>query len=92
MKVFWGLGKCLTLMFWLVVLVNLVEPLINPIDLLVNLAASLLLLTHLLEVLLVHRNLKGRPHPWRDRLQILLFGIFHLRTLSAPTSGEPRHA
>ena len=41
MKVFWGLGKVLTLMFWLVALVNLVEPLINPIDLLVNLAASL---------------------------------------------------
>ncbi len=40
MKVFWGLGKLLTLLFWLLVLVNLVIPLINPIHLLINLAGS----------------------------------------------------
>ena len=46
MKVLWGLGKFLTLVFWLVVLINLARPLINPLHLLVNLAGSLLLLTH----------------------------------------------
>ncbi len=89
---FWGLGKCLTLMFWLVVLVNLFNPLINPFHLLVNLAGSLLLLTHVLELLLFNGSLKGRAHPWRDRLQILLVGMFHLNTIAAPAISETPHA
>ncbi|MFJ7143249.1 MAG: DUF1145 domain-containing protein [Pseudomonas protegens] len=83
MKVLWGMGKFLTLVFWLVVLINVVKPLVNPLHLLVNLAGSLLLLTHLLELLLFNGSLKNRPHPWRNRLQILLVGIFHLQTLPA---------
>lgn len=92
MKLFWRLGKVLTLMFWLVVLINLIEPLINPFDVLISLAGSLLLLTHLLELLLFNGSLKGRSHPWLDRFYILLVGIFHLQTL--PTSSEQgaRHA
>ncbi|CAI8761933.1 putative membrane protein [Pseudomonas chlororaphis] len=92
MKVFWGLGKLLTLLFWLLVLVNLVGPLINPIHLLINLAGSLLLLTHLMELLLFNGSLKGRAHPWRDRLQILLTGIFHLQTFKAAKPLEVGHA
>lgn len=92
MKVFWGLGKVLTLLFWSVVLVNLVQPLINPFHLLVNLAGSLLLLTHLLELLLFNGSLKNRPHPWRDRLHILLVGMFHLYSLPVAVSEEARHA
>jgi putative membrane protein len=81
MKGFWGLGKFLTLLFWLVVVVNLLNPLIHPFHLLVKLAGNLLLLTHLLELVLFNGNLKGRAHRWRDRLQILLFGVFHLQTI-----------
>ncbi|VVN94358.1 DUF1145 domain-containing protein [Pseudomonas fluorescens] len=87
MKVLWGLGKLLTLLFWLVVVVNLLSPLINPFNLMINIAGSLLLLTHLLELVLCNRSLKGRPHPWRDRLKILLSGVFHLQTIP-----ERKHA
>ncbi|NMX71978.1 DUF1145 domain-containing protein [Pseudomonas sp. WS 5532] len=97
MKVFWGLGTFLTLLFWVVVLVNLFRPLTNPFHLLVSLAGSLLMLTHLLELLLFNSSLKHRAHPWRDRLQILLVGMFHVRGLSAPaavneTKEEANHA
>lgn len=92
MKLFWRLGKLLTLLFWLVVVVNLVSPLINPFDLLINLAGSLLLLTHVFELLLFNGCLKGRPHPWRDRLLILLVGIFHLQTLPVSSSEDLHHA
>ncbi|MCE4053418.1 DUF1145 domain-containing protein [Pseudomonas sp. Au-Pse12] len=93
MRFLWGMGKFLTLVFWLVVLINLAKPLINPLHLLVNLAGSLLLLTHLLELLLFNGSLKDRPHPWRDRLQILLVGIFHLQTLPAAVPAvETDHA
>lgn len=92
MRVLWGLGKFFTGLFWLVVLINLAMPLINPLHVLVNLAGSLLLLTHVLELLLFNGSLKGRAHPWRDRLQILLVGIFHLQTLPAPAVVEADHA
>ena len=51
MKVLWGLGKALTLLFWGLVLSNLLQPMINPFDVLINLAGELLLLTHLLETI-----------------------------------------
>ncbi|MGE8148147.1 DUF1145 domain-containing protein [Pseudomonas frederiksbergensis] len=92
MKVFWGLGKLLTLLFWLVVLVNLLIPFINPLHLLVNMAGALLAVIHFLEALLCFRSLRGRAHPWRDRLKILFFGVFHLQTIPAPAVPGASHA
>jgi putative membrane protein len=92
MKVIWGLGKLLSLLFWLVVLVNLLTPFIHPLHLLVNLAGSLLAGLHLLEAVFSFRSLKGRDHPWRDRLKILFFGVFHLQTIPAPTAPKASHA
>jgi putative membrane protein len=92
MKALWGLGKFLTLLFWLVVVVNLLNPLIHPFHILVKLAGNLLLLTHLLELVLFNRSLKGRAHRRRDRLQILLFGVFHLQTIPAQAIPEANHA
>ncbi|KPG89455.1 hypothetical protein AEQ67_32625 [Pseudomonas sp. RIT-PI-q] len=92
MKVFWGLGKLLTLLFWLVVLVNQLMPFVNPLHLLVDLAGSLLAGLHLLETLFCYRSLRGRAHPWLDRLKILFFGVFHLQTIPAPTAPKASHA
>lgn len=91
MKLFWGLGKVLTLGFWLVLLVNLVTALPSPFDLLISLAGSLVLLIHLLEVVLFNRSLRRRARPWLDRGLILVFGIFHLRSFSRPYT-EAAHA
>lgn len=91
MKLFWGLGKVMTLGFWLMVLVNMAAALPSPFDVLLSLAGSLALLTHLLELMLFNSNLRGRIHPWRDRLQILVFGIFHIQSISRP-SAEVAHA
>ncbi|MGE1167098.1 DUF1145 domain-containing protein, partial [Peribacillus simplex] len=44
MKVFWGLGRLLTLLFCCVVLANQLVPFVHPLHLLVNLAGGLLLL------------------------------------------------
>jgi putative membrane protein len=92
MKVIWGLGKLLTLLFWLVVLFNLLVPFVHPLHLLVNLAGGVLAILHFLEALLCNRSLKGRAHPWRDRLNILIFGVFHLQTLPAATASKASHA
>ncbi|KKX64304.1 MULTISPECIES: DUF1145 domain-containing protein [Pseudomonas] len=92
MKVIWGLGKLLTLVFWLVVLVNQLTPFIYPLHLLVNLAGCLLAGLHLLEAMFCFRTLRGRAHPWLDRLKILFFGVFHLQTIPAPTVPKASHA
>ncbi|QAY92021.1 DUF1145 domain-containing protein [Pseudomonas sp. ACM7] len=92
MNVFWGLGKLLTLLFWLVVLVNQFMPFVNPLHLLVDLAGSLLACLHLLEAVFCFRSLRGRAHPWLDRLKILFFGVFHLQTIPAPTAPKASHA
>ena len=92
MKLLRGLGKVLTLLFWCVALINIFKPLINPFDLLINLAGSLLLLTHVLELLLFNSSLRDRPHPWRDRLYILLVGILHVQTLRNSSKRDDSHA
>ena len=86
MKLLLGLGKLLAMLFWTVVLVNLFKPLTNPFHLLVNLVGSLLLLVHLLELVLFNASVKHRAHPWRDRLLILLLGMFHIKSLPAPAA------
>jgi putative membrane protein len=92
MKLFWGLGKLLTLLFWLVVLVNLIMPFVNPLHVLVSLAGALLAGLHLLEAMFCFRSLRGRAHPWRDRLKIVFFGVFHLQTIPAPAVPKATHA
>lgn len=91
MKVFWGLGKILTLGFWVVVLVNQAVGFPMPFQMLVQLAGCLLLMTHVMELFLFNGSLRGRLHPWRDRLQILLFGIFHLQSFGR-RKAEVHHA
>lgn len=91
MRVFWGLGKILTLAFWAVVLINQAIALPNPFDVLIRLAGSLLLLTHVLELFLFNGSLRGRDQPWRDRVLILLFGIFHLQSFGRRPA-EVQHA
>lgn len=92
MKVFWGLWKLLTLLFWAVVAVNWLMPFVFPLNLLVPVTGGLLAVLHLLEVLLCNRSLKGRAHPWRDRLKIFFFGVYHLQTIPAPTVSKASHA
>ncbi|MCD5987856.1 MULTISPECIES: DUF1145 domain-containing protein [Pseudomonas] len=91
MKVFWGLGKLLTAAFWLVVLFSLMVALPTPFDPLIKLAGGLLALIHVAELLLFNGSLRGRPRPWRDRLRILLFGIFHIKSLPKKAQ-EAAHA
>jgi putative membrane protein len=91
MKLFWSLGKVLTLGLWFVVAVNMVTVLPSPFNALIDLAGSLVLLTHLLEIVLFNGSLRGRAHPWFDRVQILIFGIFHLQSFYG-SSAEVAHA
>lgn len=92
MRLFMGLGKVVALLFWLVVIVNLVSPFAKPFDMLLNGAGILLILVHLFEIMLFNSLLRGRANPWLDRLQLLLFGVFHLLGIPRHGAKESGHA
>jgi putative membrane protein len=83
MKKFLVLGKVLAAIFWGVVLANLLQPFAQPFALLLQLAGALLLLIHGLELWAFNKRLGACQNPAQERVQILLFGIFHLHGLSA---------
>jgi len=91
MNILLGLGKVLTALFWGVVVANLINSFAQPFALLLNLAGALLVLVHGLELLLFNERLSGRTRPGLERVQILLFGIFHLQALALaqPVSAAP---
>ena len=91
MKVVWGVGKVLTLGFWAVVLINQAAVLPIPFHVLIKLAGGMLLLTHVIELFLFNGSLRERSRPWSDRLQILIFGIFHLQSFGR-RQAEVHHA
>lgn len=92
MKALLGLGKVIALLFWLAVLANLIQPFAHPFGTLLNAAGALVLLIHIIETLVLRGRLRGRPRPGMDRLQILLFGVFHFATLPQPAAEQPATA
>lgn len=92
MRLIMGVGKVVALLFWLAVIANLVSPFSKPFDMLLNGAGILLILVHLFEIMLFNSLLRGRANPWRDRLQLLLFGVFHLLTIPRRGAKEVGHA
>jgi putative membrane protein len=74
------IAKGALLVFWLLALVNLLQPFAGPY---LGWVALLILLVHVAEIVLLHGRLQRQAQPWKDRLQVLLFGVLHVRGLSA---------
>jgi putative membrane protein len=91
MKLLWGLGKLSMVAFWTIVITSAFMEVPRPAGALIDVAASVLLATHLLELILFNGTLRGRPHAWRDRGKIVLFGIFHIQSIGR-TTAERSHA
>lgn len=72
------MGKGTAVLFWLSLLGALSGVLAKPFDQLLSLLALVLILVHGLELWLFSAAFSGRANPWLDRLQVLLFGVFHL--------------
>lgn len=89
MKGLLGLFKALTVVFWWIVLANLLMPAEKPFHQLIDIAGAALLGLHFLEVLFYNNVLRDRSHRWFDRLQILLVGIFHILSIPAPRKEVP---
>lgn len=83
-----GAGKAVAAVFWGVILINLVEPLAQPFALLLHLAGVAIILIHGLELWLFADQIGRSPSPWMARVQIALFGVFHVLTLAAQAEPE----
>ncbi|MGG2397656.1 DUF1145 domain-containing protein [Pseudomonas sp. SH1-B] len=82
MKSLLTVGKALVLAFWVVCGAALAKRFGAPFEQLIYLLAAAMLVLHVLQLWLFSAPLAGRPTPWRDRLQVLIFGIFHLYPLN----------
>lgn len=71
-------GKALTLSFWLLFGVTLAGWLGTPFAQLIYLLAAFVLVLHGAQLWLFAAALGRDGNPWPDRVQVLLFGIFHL--------------
>lgn len=83
MKIFLVLGKCLTALFWGVVLANLLQPFAQPFALLLNGSGAFIVLIHALELWFFNTRLSACAKPAQQRVQVMLFGIFQLLGLPA---------
>lgn len=83
MKAMLSVGKVVALAFWLVFGAALAKRFGAPFEQLIYLLAGVLALLHGAQLWLFSGLLSGRASPWLDRVQILLFGIFHLYPLKA---------
>lgn len=88
MKKLLGLGKVLTALFWGAALANLLHPFAQPFAFLLYLTGALLMLVHGLELWLFDERLRGCPRPRLERLQVALFGVFHLLYLPPAQASE----
>ncbi len=84
MKVFLQVGKTAVAVFWLLVLANLVIPLNKPMDVLLNVLGGVVLLAHVVELAIFGNRLRGLDNLTSHRIQVLLFGIFHLYGVADP--------
>lgn len=92
MRVFLLLGKLVTLLFWALVLGSLFVGLAKPFALFLQVTGALVFVVHVLELLLFKSRFQNRPNPWLDRLQVMLFGVFHLYGFAPAAVVEVEHA
>ncbi|MCU1716088.1 DUF1145 domain-containing protein [Pseudomonas sp. 5P_3.1_Bac2] len=83
MKFALSLAKVLTLLFWALIITNLVQPLRQPFNHLLLAAGAVILLLHLFELWLYRQRLAAATKPAWARLQTLLFGVFYVYPLPA---------
>ncbi|PIA71495.1 DUF1145 domain-containing protein [Pseudomonas sediminis] len=88
MKTLLTMGKALALAFWLVFGAALAKRFGTPFEQLVYVLAAFLALLHGVQLWLFSDLLSGRASPWLDRLQVLLFGVFHLYPLKVEHKSE----
>lgn len=92
MKFILGVGAVLTLLFWCVVIGNLIQPLAQPFTLLINLAGVLVLSAHVIELGYFNAIIQQRGNALVDRAKVLVFGVFYGYALKQTTAHAESHA
>lgn len=91
MRVFLRLGKLITLLFWALVLLSPQIAFTQPFTWLLQAVGVFVLLVHVFELWWFKSRFHNRAKPWLDRLQVMLFGVFHLYALAPAAVVEVEH-
>lgn len=83
MKSVLSLAKVLTLLFWALIIINLVRPFDQPFNSLLQVAGVVLVLLHVVELYGYRKRLAGTAKPGWAWLQTLVFGVFYVYPLAA---------
>lgn len=86
MKLILGVGALLTLVFWGVVVGNLVQPYAQPFSMLLNLAGAVVLAAHIVELWYFKSALQQSSTPRLSRVKVLVLGVFHAYSLARDVS------
>ena len=81
-----GLGKLVTVGFWLMVFISLSGVFVQPFDTIIPLAGLGVLFIHGIEAVLWRRVLKLKGAFGKNVVLVLVFGVFHMATLQLQTA------
>ncbi len=78
-----GIGKLVVIVFWGTAIFNLFVPMAEPMGNVLNIAAPVVLVMHIIECLFFSRRFAamGKSLSSRDKWMIIVFGGFHLMKL-----------
>ena len=80
----WTIPHIASAIFWTVWVVNFVVPFPWGLEPIVRIIGGIILIVHVIEIIVFWKRIDATGAPVPNALRILLFGIFHARTLSKP--------
>ena len=82
----WDVPHVASIVFWIVWILSLFFPRFGFASLFINALGGLILLVHVAEIFIFWKRIDGTDEPVPNAVRVLLFGIFHARTLPEPQS------
>lgn len=93
MKIMLTVARLVTLLFWFAVLSTGFREWPTPLDTIVPALGGLVCVAHLLEIVLWQKRIRElNDHVASDNIEILIFGAFHMATLSQTQEGAARRS
>lgn len=80
----WDVPHIASVVFWIVWIFSLLFPRFGLLSLFINALGGLILLVHVVEIFIFWKKIDSTAQPVPNAIRVLLFGIFHARTLPEP--------
>ena len=81
----WTIPHIASAVFWAVWVVNFVLPLPGDAGTILRVLGGVIMIVHAAEIIVFWKRINATGEPVPNAIRILLFGIFHARTLPEPS-------